>query len=296
MNSRIRSLLTGTALRLALALAVLSGVSCRSMDRAEKPSDPTPTSASGNRNVRYGFPAPASSNDREAYLLDRPEYVLSYNDATKIPNWVSWNLLRRDIGDSPRGSFEADPLIPKGYKAITASYYDNSGFDRGHMCNSKDRTDTPEHNDATFYMTNIVPQAPNNNQQGWEELESYCRELAQKGNELYIVCGPHGIGGEGKNGRKDAIGKNGIDIQVPAAVWKVVLVVPEGSPPTKQSRTIAVWMPNDQSVNTDWNPHIVSVSEVEKRTGYTFFPKLDPSVAREIKSRVDAGESHDSKK
>ena len=51
-------------------------------------------------------------------------------------------------------------------------------------------------NDAVFLMTNIIPQSPACNQNGWERLESYCRDLAFKGKELYIVAGPHGTGGD----------------------------------------------------------------------------------------------------
>jgi len=35
-----------------------------------------------NRNARFGLPGPAST-DREAYLIDRPQYALSYNATTR---------------------------------------------------------------------------------------------------------------------------------------------------------------------------------------------------------------------
>jgi endonuclease G, mitochondrial len=47
-------------------------------------------------------------------------------------------------------------------------------------------------------------------------------------------------------------------------------------------------MPNDQSVDFDWAKYRVSVCEVEKLTGYTFFPKIDAEVAAEIKRDSDA--------
>ncbi|HZZ80646.1 MAG TPA: hypothetical protein VFE62_19240 [Gemmataceae bacterium] len=47
-----------------------------------------------NPNIRFGMPSPAKadSNHREAYLVARPQYVLSYNAKTRTPNWVSWVL------------------------------------------------------------------------------------------------------------------------------------------------------------------------------------------------------------
>ncbi|MBX7105980.1 MAG: DNA/RNA non-specific endonuclease [Gemmataceae bacterium] len=283
----MRSLLRST--RAALLLVLLAGLvpACKSTSRHGSP----PTTYS-NRNIRYGMPAAAKAdpNSRNAYLLERPEYVVSYNDFTKCPNWVSWQLTSADIGDSPRGSFEGDPLLPSGFRRVSSSTYDGCGFDRGHMCNSKDRSDTPEHNDATFFMTNIVPQAPNNNQQGWEEFESYCRTLAREGKELYIVCGPAGVGGTGSHGSKTMIGPPDVQVTVPSFVWKVVMVLPSpGATPDKNTRTIGIWMPNDQSVHSDWSPYITSVRDIEDKTGFTFFSEVPADIAKVIKSKVDTG-------
>ena len=43
-----------------------------------------------NRNVRFGPPGPArpEPSSREAYLIARPQYVLSYNAEKRIPNWA----------------------------------------------------------------------------------------------------------------------------------------------------------------------------------------------------------------
>ena len=48
--------------------------------------------------------------------------------------------------------------------------YSGSGFDRGHNCPSADRTGSTADNTATFLMTNMMPQAPTNNQQTWAHL------------------------------------------------------------------------------------------------------------------------------
>jgi endonuclease G len=151
------------------------------------------------------------------------------------------------------------------------------------MSPSKDRSDTEENNRAVFYMTNILPQSPACNQGGWERFESYCRGLTRDGSELYIAAGPHGQGGTGRNGPAQTIGTP--QIVVPAAVWKVVMVLPgPGAMPTQTTRTLAVWMPNDQSVPEDWKPYAVSVADVETRTGYKFFPLVPDDVANPIKN------------
>jgi endonuclease G, mitochondrial len=243
-----------------------------------------------DRNVRFGMPsfAKADPEQREDYLIARPQYVLSYNAEKRTPNWVSWCLRRSDIGRADRGPFEPDPLLPRGFARVTSHVYDGSGFDRGHMCPAKDRSATQEDCDATFDMTNIVPQSPASNQKGWDRLESYCRRLAQRGHELHIVSGPHGIGGIGKNGYRQEIGKGRLKVAVPANLWKVILVLPhEDAEPHKNTRVISIIMPNDQSVDFDWTKYRVSARAVEKLAGYTFFRNVPEEVAVALRDRVD---------
>ncbi len=250
----------------------------------QAPREPSP-------HVRLGAPTSArtDSAQREDYLIERPQYVLSYNDKLHRPNWVAWTLRKEDIGKSTRGAFEPDPLLPRGFVRVTTHAYEGSGFDRGHMCPAQDRSGQQKDMDATFFLTNVVPQSPHSNQRAWERLESYCREQTRTGQVLHIVCGPQGIGGTGKDGPRDEIGKAGIYVAVPAKLWKVILVLPsEDAVPDKNTRSIAVIMPNDQTVDFDWPKYRVSVRDVEKLTGYTFFRNLPAEVAEAVKERVDS--------
>jgi endonuclease G len=244
-----------------------------------------------NRNVRYGMPGEAKADaekSKEAYLIDRPQYVISYNDKRKTANWVAWHLVAKDIGRTARGQFQEDPDLPKELTRVQFGTYTGSGFDRGHMCPARDRSENEKDNDAVFLMTNVIPQSRACNQKGWERLESYCRDLAENGKELYIVCGPHGMGGLDDDGKKKlTIGRAAPFVTVPASVWKVILVLDKGTNPNAKSRTIAVWMPNDNTVVDDWTKYRVSVAEVEKKTGLTFFPLVHADVAKELKEKVD---------
>jgi endonuclease G len=53
-----------------------------------------------NRNVPFGLPGHAKPDPagRQAYLIARPQYVLSYHADKKIPNWVCWELKASDLG------------------------------------------------------------------------------------------------------------------------------------------------------------------------------------------------------
>src|SRR5262249_54399410 len=224
-----------------------------------------PAAQEANRNVRFGMPSPAKADpkQREDYLVVRPQYVLSCNAEKRTANWVCWQLRAEAIGTAARGPFAPDPLLPRGFARVTSHVYDGSGFDRGHLCPAKDRSATQKDCDATFYMTNVVPQSPASNQRGWERLESYCRELAKRGHVLQIAGGPHGVGGTGKNGHKEEIGKGRLKVTVPARLWKVILVLPHAdAEPRKNTRVIAVLMPNDQTVGYDWTRYRVSARRV----------------------------------
>ncbi len=281
--------------RIALGVLVLvvAGVVALVRLRQERPPAPAPGDGQtlANRNVRFGMPADAKHDpaSRDAYLIDRPQYVLSYNDSTRNPNWVCWNLNATDIGNATRAAFKSDPDLPKDFYHVRNDDYVGTGFDKGHMCASKDRSATDADNDITFYLTNVVPQAPNNNQKGWRLLEERCRDLAKQGKELYIACGPHGQGGRGSkdDAPRFTIGGKLHPVTVPESVWKVILVLPDkDAKPDAQSQTIAVWMPNDdKTVGSDWKAYVVSVATVEQRTGYKFFPLVPADAASAIKSR-----------
>ena len=50
--------------------------------------------------------------------------------------------------------------------------------------------------------------------------------------------------------------------------------------------TIAVRMPNSQKVaRTDWKDYIVSVDEIEKKTGLDFFTAVPDQIAKRIESK-----------
>ena len=238
-------------------------------------------------NPSFASTSTANSNN---YLLEKAQYALSYNNSTRIPNWVSWQLNRSWLGSAPRqDDFRADTTLPSGFYRVTTSDYTGSGFDRGHMTPSADRTNTVANNSATFLMTNIIPQAPDNNQGPWAVLEGYCRDLVNQGRELYIISGAYGTGGSGSNGSASSIGPS---IRVPARTWKVIVVLNTPgsgvSGVTTNTRVIAVNMPNSQGIrNNDWRSYRVTVDSIEGNTGYNFLSSVPTATQNVIEARVD---------
>jgi len=172
-----------------------------------------------------GNPSGATTDETQPtnYLLSKPQYALSYHRDRGTPNWVSWHLSAEWLGSAARqDDFRPDPDLPAAWYRPTASSYTGSGFDRGHNCPSADRTRTVADNSATFLMSNIMPQAPRNNQQTWAGLEAYCRTLVGQGQELYVVCGSYGRGGTGTSGFAQTLDQG--RVTVPSNCWKVVVV------------------------------------------------------------------------
>ena len=232
-------------------------------------------------------------NQPANYLLDKPQYAVSYNRDLGRPNWVSWHLDSSWLGSTPRqDDFRADSTLPASWYHVQSTDYTGSGFDRGHHTPSADRTNTVASNSATFLMTNMMPQSPDNNQGPWEQLESYCRTLVSQGNELYIVAGGSGSGGTGSNGGMTYTVAGG-HVGVPAQTWKVIVVLPQGAGNdaarvTTTTRTIAVVVPNTQGIRlNDWRTYRVSVDYVEAVTGYDFLSNVSASVQGVIEARVD---------
>lgn len=248
-----------------------------------------------SEHLTMGNPSNAAVNTGQPtnYLLDKPQYAVSYNRDIGRPNWVSWHLSSNWLGSTPRqDDFRSDTTLPAGWYQVKGTDYSGSGFDRGHHCPSADRTSTVADNSATFLMTNMMPQAPDNNQGPWEALESYCRTLVNSGNELYIVAGGSGSGGTGSNGGVTYTITGG-QVGVPSQTWKVIIVLSDASGNdvgrvTTATRTIAVLMPNQQGIRAnDWHGYRVSVDQIESLTGYDFFSNVPVAIQSVIESSVD---------
>lgn len=235
----------------------------------------------------FGNPSNATTNiaNENNYLMFKSQYSLSYNRSRATANWVAWRLDSTWIGSAVRlDNFQPDTALPDGWYQVLGTDYVGSGYDRGHMTPSGDRTRSPEDNLATFLMTNIVPQIAANNQGPWEEFESYCRTLVtQQGQEIYIMSGVSGNIGTIVQGR----------VIVPAVTWKVVLVIPNGSDDLKRvskaTRAFGIIVPNQLplDINTPWRNFRVPVDAVEILTSYDFFTNIPKGTQEIIERRRD---------
>jgi endonuclease G, mitochondrial len=257
-------------------------------------NDNSTTLRSSSDNMAMGNPSGAVADPYYYwnYLMVKTQYTMSYHRDRGTPNWVSWHLDPTWLGSTPRqDNFSADATLPTGWYRVQGTSYSGSGFDRGHNCPSADRTYSVADNSATFLMSNMIPQAPNNNQQTWANLENYCRTLVNQGNELYIIMGSYGTGGTGSAGTFTTI-DNG-HVTVPNRIWKVIVVLLQGSNDVSRvstsTRVIAVNTPNNNTLSSSWGGYRTTVDAIESATGYNLLSNVSTSIQSVIEAKVDNG-------
>ncbi|MBP0022028.1 MAG: DNA/RNA non-specific endonuclease [Cyanobacteria bacterium SBLK] len=151
-----------------------------------------------SKNLKFGNPTKAKYTeklygDQKAedfhtnLLLEKPQYVVSYNAKTGIPNWVSWELNKTWIGKGrPDGAqFLSDKTLPQDWPHVNGDNYTkvlkdkdgnpvldektkkekriSKGHDRGHLTPNGDRNRNSKDALITFLGTNIIPQSIDNN-------------------------------------------------------------------------------------------------------------------------------------
>lgn len=262
--------------------------------------DELPTPVESNsifraNHLELGNPSNANMdiNTPNNFLIEKLEFALSYNRDLGRANWVSWHLSTDWRGGSGRqNDFRADSDLPGEWYKVDGNDFQNSGFDRGHICPSADRTRTSNINSTTFLMTNIMPQAPDNNRGPWVDLEEYTRDnvLLSGINEAYIMAGSYGIGGIGSRGFVEFLQEG--RIAVPSHTWKIIISLPSGindlARIDENLRVIAVIIPNEQNLdNQNWRSYRTSIDEIEAQTGLDFLSNVPDEIENILESKID---------
>ena len=84
-------------------------------------------------------------------------FKLSFNKNTRVPNWVSWELLRHETdGEQSRSNNVWEDTDIEG--CATLNDYRRSGYDRGHMCPAADQKWSEKAMSDCFVLSNMAPQ------------------------------------------------------------------------------------------------------------------------------------------
>ena len=241
------------------------------------PGDP------GSPHLGLGIPIDGTPDDD--HLLVHDQMAIGYSRYLNAASWVSWRTRPVDFGPVERfdGDFYPDTSLPPGwYQATHADLY-GSGYDRGHMLRSEERTRTAAENYATFVMTNVLPQRADLNRGPWFDFERYVQrkvESFSSPKDAYVIagavwpaaCATHAprIAGDGCRD----VGQSSDPtrrIAVPEATWKVAVFVDAGVPLAEAvaPRVVGVLMPNGYGIEeVPWWEYRASVATIEATSGY----------------------------
>ena len=271
-----------------LALLILVSLQSCSMCSSKK-MDSSVVSNDSESVVENGYREPWSTLSDVGYpvisdtipraLLERYCYSVSYNKLSRQPNWVMWQLTGEHVipkKDGVWNEYREDTELPSEI-CSTLDDYASSGYDRGHMCPGGDCNWDDKGRDETFLLSNICPQNPNLNRGDWKEIEIACRKWAQQYGNIYIVCGPIFF----KSQDHERIGPN--QIPVPEAFFKVILCVDSSEP-----KGIGFICRNTDG-NRKKDFYVNSIRQVERVTGYKFFPNLNDSIRSVVFDNDDIG-------
>jgi endonuclease G len=227
------------------------------------------------------------------------EYMrLSVDPAKNVPEFVSYLLSAADIQETPadvnrdKSSFKRDPEL--GSDGVTATDYERTGLDRGHMKPAED-SPTQEAMDESHLMSNVAPQHPDLNRQAWRTLEDAVNDLVRStGGKAHIVTGNLYLDAQGKPLPPEGIDTIGADerrIALPTHQFKTVLLeLPNGN-----LSMFAYMVPNVKDAPTkkeDITPFLAnartSVDRIEELLGQDLYAQLPKSVQERLETDATA--------
>lgn len=211
----------------------------------------------------------------EDEVIKHPGFYLVYNEEHEQADWVAYELTQEKAQAKiakRTDKFLVDPLIQTG-SATNEDYY-KSGYDRGHLAPAADMSFSHESMAASFYYSNMSPQAPSFNRGIWAKLEETVRQWVIKNKHVLIVTGPvlnaEALGSIGPN-----------NVTVPSAYYKVLLDISGND-----YKGIAFILPNEGSKEA-LSSFVFTIDEAEEITGINFFPLLPEDLEILAESQAD---------
>jgi len=203
---------------------------------------------------------------------------MSNNEQTKFADWVAYRLDKASVTaeTKTKRKWKADPelqeeetLEPADYKGAHAALH----TDRGHQAPLASFKGT-DYWRQTNYLSNITPQRSALNQGPWKRLEDSVRKLAVE-QPVYVMTGPLY-----ERQMKELPGADESH-KVPSGYWKIIAIQSYEQQPLLVVGYIFNQETDRKATVLD---HIVTVNEIEARSGLDFFWQLPDGVEEGIES------------
>ncbi len=222
--------------------------------------------------VYGGYPSQGLQLFGRATILENRSYTAGYSESMNNPLWVAYRIFDvPELENGERASFRIDH---RTRSKISTSDYKHSGFDRGHLAPNYGIGTRygQEGQDETFLMSNIIPQSPGVNRGIWKDLEMVvAKQYGRYFQEVWVVTGPVFT---------DPIEKMESGIPIPSHYYKIIADENGG-----KLRVLAFLIESDCPPYTRIRKRLVSIDEIEGKTGLDFFPKLSEQAQYQLESK-----------
>lgn len=219
-------------------------------------------------------------------------YSFSWDYKNLVAPWVAYPLCKEHspTGGDRSNEWGVDPYLPKNLQPVLYRGFSSSSgqYDRGHQIPSADRkaTSNKEHykaNVATFYGTNMTPQLASLNQHSWKNLEEKVRLWAGRSDTCYVVTGCIT-----KGSTKTARDNEGKSVTVPTHYYKAVLRYSRNSTIGHSGYSACAILLEHKGYgdNNNFKPYAMSISDLEKVTGITYFANLPAKIGEDAAAQV----------
>ena len=219
-------------------------------------------------------------------------YSFSWDYKNLVAPWVAYPLCKEHspTGGDRSNEWGVDPYLPKNLQPVLYRGFSSSSgqYDRGHQIPSADRkaTSNKEHymaNVATFYGTNMTPQLASLNQHSWKNLEEKVRLWAGRSDTCYVVTGCIT-----KGSTRTARDNEGKSVTVPTHYYKAVLRYSRNSTIGHSGYSACAILLEHKGYgdNNNFKPYSMSISDLEKVTGITYFANLPAKIGEDAAAQV----------
>jgi endonuclease G len=218
-------------------------------------------------------------------LIIRDIYAMSTNDSTKFADWVAYRLDVQTVqGDvKTKRVWKAEPWLDDEETLEPEDYKDAHKVlktDRGHQAPLASFKGTKLWH-KTNYLSNITPQKSELNQGPWRILEEKVREFVKANNILYVLTGPLYEKDMPKLPRADE------EHRIPSGYWKIIIYKADRKDP-KTIESAAFIFTQDTPRKAKIPDHLVTINEVEKRSGLDFLWELTDDLEEGLEQDLNA--------
>ena len=212
-------------------------------------------------------------------VLHNTAYTVGYCDDLDDPAWVCYRVF--DVQ-----GHVVPPKRPEGFFVDTRTAarvepgdYTSSGYDRGHMAPNYaiGTRFGKQAQEETFLMSNVCPQRHRLNAGLWKDMETRIVDnYTGRYGQVWVIDGP-------VFGPEDRLRRLRNKVPVPEAFYMIVIQQHEGG-----VRAEGIVIDQEAPSSGSLDNYVVSIGDIEHRTGLNFFPKLEPQAQTQLENQSPA--------